>query len=82
MRIRSAVSDVFAEGYSSALVEINPELLRAVLAGRYFSDDLRGRWRGKRVYFLPRAEHDREHFVARGDDSEVLSLPDDAQIAY
>lgn len=82
MRLRGAIMDCFSGGYEAAIVEINPELLHKILLGRYFAQELKGRWKDKRIYCVPRAGRDEEKFSVRGDNAKILSLPNDAQILY
>ena len=80
--IRSALLDCFAEGYRAAVVELNDELAKNLIAGRYFRADVVGGWVDKRVYLLPNKEFAQEKFTVRGDNSEPLSLPDSAQLLF
>ena len=80
--IRSALLDCFAEGYRSAIVELNGELLKNILFGRFFRADVTGAWSEKRVYLIPNKEFLQEKFTVRGDKSDALTLPDTAQILY
>ncbi len=82
MRIRSAISEYFANGYEAVVVELNRELMEVILREKSFSPDLEGAWKGKRVYMVPHSTYHEERFTIRGDNSRVLSLPDDAQILY
>ena len=56
--------------------------MKRLLAGRYFTEDAKGAWLGKRVYFVPREDLREEKFAVRGDDGAVLTVPDNAQILY
>ena len=80
--IRSALLDCFAEGYRSAIVELNAELLKALLSDRYFRADVMGVWREKRIYLIPHDDLLQEDFTVRGDDADTLTLPDNAQLLY
>ena len=82
MRIRSAIMDCFAEGYESAVVELNRGLLQKILHDRVFTQEIRGRWKDKRIYCIPHSTWEEEKFTVRGDNSKILTLPDDAQILY
>lgn len=82
MRIRSAIMDCFAEGYDAAIVELNRELLHKMLLERVLTQEVRGRWKDKRVYCVPHSTWSAEKFTVRGDNARVLTLPDDAQILY
>lgn len=82
MRIRGAIMDCFAEGYDSAIVELNRELLHKILLERVLTQEVRGRWKDKRIYCVPHSTWNSEKFTVRGDNSVILTLPDDAQILY
>ncbi len=82
MRIREQLLDLFADGYRSAIVELNRGLMEKILSERYLEEDVRGAFVGKRVYMIPHSAWHEEKFTARGDNSGVLSLPDKAQILY
>lgn len=80
--IRSEIMEFFGNDYNAVVVELNRDVMKAILAGRYFSEEVRGPWREKRVYMIPHADWHEEHFTVRGDNAPVLTLPDGAQILY
>ncbi len=80
--IRSAVSDCFAKGYDSAIVDLNKEVMLSILQNRWFRECLNGKWKGKRVYLIPHSSYVEEKFQVRGDNAAVLHLPDNAQMLY
>lgn len=82
MRIRGEILEKFADGYSAVIIELNRDLMLKILSEHYFSRELEGKWRGKRVYMIPHRTFHEEQFTIRGDNSPVLTLPDDAQILY
>lgn len=82
MRIREQILDLFADGYRSAVIELNRGLMEQILSKRYLEEDVRGAFAGRRVYMIPHSTWHEEKFTARGDNSGVLSLPDKAQILY
>lgn len=82
MRIRSAVLDYFADGYNAVVIELNRALMNKILSERYFAREINGEWKNKRVYMVPHSTFHEEKFTIRGDNAEVLTLPDDAQIMY
>ena len=82
MRIRSAIMDCFADGYNAAIVELNRDLLTKILRESVFTQELKGRWKDKRIYCVPHSTWHEEKFTVRGDNAKVLTLPDDAQILY
>ncbi len=82
MRIRTAILNCFADGYGAAIVELNRSLMNKILSERYFAGELTGAWKEKRVYFIPHSAFPEERFSIRGDNAQVLTLPDTAQILY
>ena len=82
MRIRSAITDCFSEGYGAVIIELNRGLMEEILRNHYWTNELSGVWKGKRVYMVPHRTYHEEYFTLRGDNSKVLTLPDDAQILY
>lgn len=82
MRIRSEIIDYFANGYKSVVIELNRGLMEMILSEHCFSIEARTSWADKRVYLIPHRTYHEEQFTIRGDNSDVLTLPDDAQILY
>lgn len=80
--LRSKIMDCFAQDYASVVVELNAALMKRLLTGRYFTEDLKGAWQKKRVYLIPHEELREEQCTVRGDDGAVLTLPDNAQLLY
>ncbi len=80
--IRTEIMERFAEGYGSAIVELNHGIMRKILDEGVFSIELATRWQEKRIYFIPHKTYRESFFTVRGDDSPVLALPDNAQILY
>ena len=70
------------EGFEGTVVELNDELLKNILFGRFFRADVMGGWKDKRIYLIPNNEFLQEKFTVRGDNSDALTLPDTAQILY
>lgn len=82
MRIRSEIIDRFAEGYRAVVIELNRELMEKILSERYFSKDVEGSWRRKRVYLIGHRTYHEEKYTIRGDNAPVLTLPDEAQLLF
>ena len=82
VNLRARIMDCFADGYASAVIDLNAALMKRLLAGRYFAEDAKGAWLGKRVYFIPHEDWREERYSLRGDDGAVLTVPDHAQILY
>ncbi len=81
-RIRSAILDCFAEGYTSVIVELNDMVMKKILTEGLFSVELRTRWVKNRIYFIPHRTYKEEYFEVRGETAQVLQLPDNAQLLY
>ena len=81
-RLRAEILDCFADGYDSAIVHVNESIMKKILQEGMFSIEARGRWKNKRVYFVPNTVYKEDYFTVRGDNSKILNLPDNAQILY
>ncbi|MBQ8291055.1 MAG: Rne/Rng family ribonuclease [Clostridia bacterium] len=81
-RLRSEILDCFADGYTTAIIELNDWIMRKILHEGLFSKEAQGRWKDKRVYFVPHKTYKEEFFTVRGDTAQVVKLPDKAQILY
>ncbi|MBQ8323186.1 MAG: Rne/Rng family ribonuclease [Clostridia bacterium] len=81
-RLRSAILNCFADGYTSAIIELNEWIMKKILNEGLFSIEARNRWKNKRIYFIPHKTYKEEYFTVRGENSTVLKLPDKAQILY
>ena len=82
MRLRAAILDCFADGYNAAVVELHEGIMHKILSDGVFSIEAKNRWKNKRVYLIPHKTYKEEFFTVRGDNSNVLHLPDKAQILY
>ncbi len=80
--IRNAILDCFADGYHSAIIELNVRIMKKILEERMFAHELKTRWKDKRIYCIPHKTYREEHFTIRGDNASVLTLPNTAQILY
>lgn len=81
-KIRSKILDCFANGFKAAIVEINEGIMRKILNEGIFSHEAKNRWKDKRVYFVPHRTFKEEYFTVRGDNADVLDLPNKAQLLY
>ena len=81
-RIQIALKKCFADGYENAIVELNAGVFAEILAKRPFSALVKGEWRDKRVYMIPHRTYHEDQFTVRGDNSNVLTLPDTAKLLY
>ena len=80
--LRDALLDCFAEGYTSAIVDLNEGILKKILSEGVFTIEVHNRWKDKRVYFIGHKTYKEEYFTVRGETKDVLQLPDNAQILY
>lgn len=80
--IRSALLNCFSKGYSSAIVDVNENIMKRILSEGMFTQELRGRWNKKRIYIIPHKTYKEKYFTVRGEDSKVLNLPNNAQLVY
>ena len=81
-RIKSAIKDLFADGYENAIVELNAGLFASITSKRYFSEEIKTIWREKRIYMIPHKTYHEEYFTVRGDNNTVLTLPSTAKLLY
>ena len=82
LQIRAALLDVFADGYNSAIVDLNVEIMSYILQRGSLSRDVQKIWKDKRIYVIPHKTYHQEYFNVRGDNNVVLELPDKAKILY
>ncbi len=81
-RLRTQLLDCFANGYTSAIVELNARIMQKILTEHIFAIELKTRWKDKRIYFVPHKTYKEDYFTVRGDNAKVLHLPNNAQILY
>ena len=81
-RLRGEILNCFANGYQSAIVDLNENIMKKILQERLFSIEARGRWKDKRIYFVPHKTFKEDYFTVYGDNAQVLNLPNNAQILY
>ncbi len=81
-KLRADLLDLFAEGYNAVIVDIQKEFMKKILAKSYLSEEVKTRWKDKTVYLIPHHSYGEGEFRLRGDNSGVLSLPNNAQILY
>ena len=81
-KIRADILDCFANGFNAAIIELNDEIMRKILSEGLFTREVKGRWKDKRIYLVPHRTYKEEYFSVRGDNAEILSLPDNAKMLY
>ena len=82
MRIRTALLDLFADGYKNAIVDLSEDLAKYILSMGVLSKEVNGFWQGKRIYLVPHKSYNQQCFKIRGDNSDVLDLPKNSLILY
>lgn len=78
-RLRSHILERFAEGYTTAIVDLNEGIMRKILDEGLFSVEANNRWKDKNIYFIPHKTYKEEYFVVRGESAENVPVPDKAQ---
>ncbi len=81
-RLRAEIMDCFAEGYTAAIIDLNENIMRKILNEGLFTEELKTRWKDKRVYFVAHKTYKENYFNIRGDNDTILNLPNNAQIVY
>ena len=81
-KLREDLLDCFADGYRSAIVELNDGMMRKILQEGTFSKEMQGRWHGKQIYLIPHKTYREHYFHVRGETDSVLTLPNNAQLLY
>lgn len=81
-KIRADILDCFADGYHSAIVELNDAIMKRILSEGLLTNEVKTCWRDKRIYMVPHRTYAESQYSVRGDNSGVLSLSDKAQILY
>jgi len=77
-QIRTALLDCFANGFSTAVVELNEQILKKIIDEGLFSIELKNRWKEKRIYCVPHKTYKEDAFSVRGEKEDGLSLPQNA----
>lgn len=81
-KVRISLLDLFAEGFKSAIIDLNESMAEYILNRGALSVDVSKIWRDKRIYIVPHKTYHVECFNVRGDNSPVLDLPDNAKLLY
>lgn len=82
-RLRADVLDCFAEGYTAVVVELNEKIMARIFEEKLFAREMSGRWKDKRLYFVPHKTYREDYFTVRGETAENPALPEKAKrLAY
>lgn len=82
LKLRTALLDLFADGYSAAIIDINADMADYILKNGALRRDVEKIWANKRIYIIPHRTYHLENFRVRGDNSRILDLPDKAKLLY
>ena len=82
MKIRTGLLDLFVNEYKSAIIDLNVEILEHILSTGALKKDIEKYFTGKRIYLVPHKTYHHEYFKIKGDNEDILSLPDNAIMLY
>lgn len=80
--IRAKLLECFAEGYSSAVVELNENIMEKILNEGLLSIEVKNRWKDKRIYLIPHKTYREDRYTVRGARDDELHLPEKTQLLY
>jgi hypothetical protein len=80
--IRTKLLACFADGYSSAIVELNKNIMEKILNEGLLSIEAKNRWKEKRIYLIPHKTYREDSYTVRGTNETDLRLPENAQLLY
>lgn len=82
MKIRTGLLDLFADGYETAIIDLNVEIADYIFAKKCLKKDVERIWADKRIYVIPHKTYHQQFFLIKGDNSKVVSIPDNAVLLY
>ena len=82
MKIRTAILDLFADGYETAIIDLNYEIADYVLCKKLLKKDVEVIWKNKRIYIIPHKTYHQQFFLIKGDNGKVVDVPDNAVLLY
>ena len=82
MKIRTGLLDLFADGYDTAIVDLNIEIADYILAKGLLKKDVEKIWKNKRIYIIPHKTYHQQFFLIKGDNGKVVEVPDTATLLY
>ncbi len=82
MKIRTKLLDIFHNDYKSAIIDLNFEICDYILQKGALKKDIEKFWQNKRIYLIPHKTYHQEFFLIKGDNGDVLDLPDNAILLY
>jgi ribonuclease G len=82
MKIRTGLLDLFADGYDTAIVDLNVEIADFILAKKILQKDIDKVWKDKRIYVIPHKTYHQHFFLIKGSNEKVIEVPDNAVLLY
>ena len=79
-RMRAHILDCFADGFSTAIVELNEGIMKKILDEGLLSVEAKTRWKNNKVYFVPHKTYKEDYFSVRGEKEENFTPPQKAQL--
>ena len=78
MKIRTGLLDLFIEGYTQAVIELNVDICDFILTTNALGRDKEKFWIDKNIYLIPHKTYHQEYFNIKGTNGEGLNLPEKA----
>ena len=75
-RMRAALLNCFADGNTTAVVDLNVRIMKKILQEGLFSIEAKGRWKDKQIYFIPHKTYKEDHFTVHGETEKPIELPE------
>ncbi len=82
MKIRTSLLDLFANDYNSIVIDLNVDICEYILQTGTLNKDIKKFYSNKRVYLVPHKTYHQEFFICRGDNNQVLDLPERAILLH
>ena len=76
--LRADILDCFAQGHTTAIIELNEKIMRLIFEEKLFAKELNGRWKDKQLYFIPHKTYKEDYFTVRGENDAAI-MPEKAQ---
>lgn len=82
-KIKVGLKRLFADDRNkTAVVTLNPRLVEAMFAGRYFGSDCETIWSKKRIYLVPDQNLLSRDFNIKGSEDSAVTVPGNARLLY
>ena len=78
MKIRTALLDLFAQDYASAIIDLNVHVAEALINSGLLKKDIEKIYKGKKLFIVPHKTYHHEFFIVKGDNSLTPDLPQNA----